>query len=592
MNLHWGGTLANRHVNKAHHKRHHHNHTVYFPYNYTAYKLTQGRYAWRSEFNRTAANHSALLSDNTFLSKTRLLADMMDHPIKRHSFTTVMVIAGLFLFVTMAVTTAVLVFCRKRNSIFALQKSEQEDMELEDYNTDLELTETDFDSENESLTGRPASLHSFQSNTVAHKPDALPPKKSSRLGDDKRGAYQKMVVTAVLEKQIHHSDSEEETEATELTAYTKHVREYGGVIPMPTQYKSDSDSQSLTVFNTSSVNASCAEDHSVQHNMVLNSENNAEILSAVSNKESINRYNGDSVDNSSAIRSCPKNKSEDSSTCVLYVNLPPQTTSNRGSVICVKIPTNEITGHNHTNATKTSYLEGVCFVEMPNSPTSSHTDNSPSQSGQIGTSPSYPFPHPPYQKSHTSLDGFSETCHTEYLAQDMQCSLPHESPSVPAELQHTCSVNMKTVKSFPEYISAKLTDTGRPQCHRSGTSYNLDNLPHSDFPYESEKPLLSNRTDSNADNKVPVHLFTADAAIRKQRASFETNNTQHTQNMFLSSQIGEQLIAKELVCSPCNDCVTSPLSPLNEHFATGIDVGEFSGESEMLIARDTLSMIQ
>ena len=60
--------------------------------------------------------------------------------MKSHSFTTVVTIASVFLFLTMTITAALIVFCKKKNTVFSLQKSEQEDdgeYELDDMPTDV-----------------------------------------------------------------------------------------------------------------------------------------------------------------------------------------------------------------------------------------------------------------------------------------------------------------------------------------------------------------------------------------------------------------------------------------------------------------------
>lgn len=51
----------------------------------------------------------------------------------------------------MTITAAVVVFCKKKNTVFSLQKSEQEDdgeYELDEMPTDVEYTETGFFSSN------------------------------------------------------------------------------------------------------------------------------------------------------------------------------------------------------------------------------------------------------------------------------------------------------------------------------------------------------------------------------------------------------------------------------------------------------------
>lgn len=65
----------------------------------------------------------------------------------------VIVITSIFLFMTLSVTVAILVFCRKKNTVFVLQKCEQEDeisYELDDMNnTDIEFA--DFEGEHDAM---------------------------------------------------------------------------------------------------------------------------------------------------------------------------------------------------------------------------------------------------------------------------------------------------------------------------------------------------------------------------------------------------------------------------------------------------------
>ena len=145
----------------------------------------------------------------------------------------------------MTITAAVVVFCKKKNTVFSLQKSEQEDdgeYELDDMPTDMEYTETDYNTESdtESIKHKrsPANLKRMAerrtqriqqressvaiglleeetSKTSSRRPlvadsgtqieseaedSPLPVRHVCRCGADPRGAYQRMVVTAILEK--------------------------------------------------------------------------------------------------------------------------------------------------------------------------------------------------------------------------------------------------------------------------------------------------------------------------------------------------------------------------------------------------------
>ncbi|ELT88149.1 hypothetical protein CAPTEDRAFT_195379 [Capitella teleta] len=170
--------------------------------------------------NRTSSNISALHADNDFLKKTGVMRDMQVQPGHSQSFTVVVVIASLFLFVTMAITMALVVFCRKRNSVFAFQKSEQEDYpdyEMEEMETDVEYTETDSDTETSSL--RKQQRRSKRVCKCQQSPSSVD-----------RGDYQ-MVVTALVDR-----GSQEPGECSSRTLHavkSKQERRFYGMTNMP-----------------------------------------------------------------------------------------------------------------------------------------------------------------------------------------------------------------------------------------------------------------------------------------------------------------------------------------------------------------------
>ncbi len=262
MNLHWGRTLQNKAVQLRHRTKYNIS-NVAFPYNYTEYKLSGAKaywdnlFAWRA--NYTASNTSILHAENQFLKKTRILTDIMDHTVRSHSFTTVVVIASLFLFLTLTITAAVVVFCRKKNSVFALQKSEQEDdgeYELDDMITDIEYTETDFESETESLkqirspVAMPRvhrrTMHQIRSSdNIEGSPSRRPlvterqtesdPEDSPGPGRhvchcggtmDPRGAYQRMVVTAILERPSRNGNEGADSDSELRTRYIEKLKKH------------------------------------------------------------------------------------------------------------------------------------------------------------------------------------------------------------------------------------------------------------------------------------------------------------------------------------------------------------------------------
>ncbi|CAE1315978.1 unnamed protein product [Acanthosepion pharaonis] len=77
------------------------------------------------------------------------------------SFTAVLVLTSLFAFFTFSITGAIIVFCKKKNSVFALQKCEQEsdiDYELDDLNsTEIEMSDDGLDDQTCSATKRSAT---------------------------------------------------------------------------------------------------------------------------------------------------------------------------------------------------------------------------------------------------------------------------------------------------------------------------------------------------------------------------------------------------------------------------------------------------
>ena len=77
------------------------------------------------------------------------------------SFTAVLVLTSLFAFFTFSITGAIIVFCKKKNSVFALQKCEQEsdiDYELDDLNsTEIEMSDDGLDDQMGSSTKRSAT---------------------------------------------------------------------------------------------------------------------------------------------------------------------------------------------------------------------------------------------------------------------------------------------------------------------------------------------------------------------------------------------------------------------------------------------------
>lgn len=67
----------------------------------------------------------------------------MDHT---HHNIMVAVLLGIFMCISLTITISILVFCRKKNTVFMLQKCEQDsDLEMNDINTDAETSDSDYE---------------------------------------------------------------------------------------------------------------------------------------------------------------------------------------------------------------------------------------------------------------------------------------------------------------------------------------------------------------------------------------------------------------------------------------------------------------
>ncbi len=56
-----------------------------------------------------------------------LTSRLLFFAVQSHSFTAVVSLSCIFLFLTISITVAVVVFCKKKNTVFSLQKCEEED---------------------------------------------------------------------------------------------------------------------------------------------------------------------------------------------------------------------------------------------------------------------------------------------------------------------------------------------------------------------------------------------------------------------------------------------------------------------------------
>lgn len=239
MNLHWAKTLQHKWVRYKPKPYYSFNHTSVFSLynsnnNSSEHRLPTLRSLWgdssylrRNHTSNWNPNNTRMHAQNQFLKKTRVLADMMANGVKSQSFTTVIVIASIFLFITLSITAAVVVFCRKRNMVFSLQKSEQDteiDYEMDEFNTDMEYTETDFESETDSRSlkqvQRSMSRSFIESDCESSSPAHIPlvscqvesegGSPSRTAASSSRGEYQRMTVTAMME--THQTESEFQTD--------------------------------------------------------------------------------------------------------------------------------------------------------------------------------------------------------------------------------------------------------------------------------------------------------------------------------------------------------------------------------------------
>lgn len=91
------------------------------------------------EINITNSNSSLNMTSGYLVFQPQVPSD----PESLHQKTqraTVIAFMGIFIFITLTLTTAVIVFCKKKNSVFLLQKSDLHadlDLELEEIQTDI-----------------------------------------------------------------------------------------------------------------------------------------------------------------------------------------------------------------------------------------------------------------------------------------------------------------------------------------------------------------------------------------------------------------------------------------------------------------------
>ncbi|KAK6186106.1 hypothetical protein SNE40_008207 [Patella caerulea] len=104
---------------------------------------------------------------------SRSISDYHNHS----SFIAVIIIMTLFLVVTITTTGFILAFCRKKNTVFALQKCEQEsEYELDDMdNTDIEICSEEYETPKTAVRSRTyPSFSSVKSNAYPSSPSRTP----------------------------------------------------------------------------------------------------------------------------------------------------------------------------------------------------------------------------------------------------------------------------------------------------------------------------------------------------------------------------------------------------------------------------------
>lgn len=616
MNLHWGGTLSQSWAvrSKAKQKR---NYTISFPYNYTEYKLSKEKHYWDDFFarNRTANNHSALYANNNFMKKSRMLSDMMERKVRAQSFTTVVVIASIFLFFTLSITVAVVVFCRKKNSVFALQQSEQDDadLEMEELNSDGEMTDTEFESEMDNVRQRSLSLNHLDpcgADSAARRP-LVGPRAESEPEDspitmrshqmysgstrDDRGAYQRMVVTALLEKPGHNSDSEDSSTELKLQYHRPLNKKYYGIAAVSSDIDSDGEGMPLNE-QSPVINITYAED-TAKH---------ASIATSVSNgiTVTVDRHHDKCCSKDSYHESQAHKRPAEA--CVLYVNLPTDEKDmpEPGSVICVTMPAKRQSSHEFQKRKRPTMscasLDGSKTETLPEyNQQASLPSPTPTELLQSPQSICYPF----------SPVGAALDAHLDL-----------GSPTEGKQTAPYTYSGMKPVKSLPECISMAARDT--PQVHKppprsesssfsrqdsdgdscsgawgrnspveSPTSHSAQAFPQS----PPKKDIASMFRVSNMRSRAKDADNCTTAVVSLSRSASKPRTLQSTSQSrrpkFSHRTIpgfGQEGASAAVPAAPA----PSPATPMEENFVLNMDGGDYCSESEVLVSKDALSLTQ
>lgn len=134
-----------------------------------------------------ATSLASIYANNGFLRNAHVRPDVTpDQRGKTQSMVTVGVIAGLFLFMTFAVTLAVILVCRRRNSVFALPKNDEtddRDYEMDDIITDVDFSETEIDCDTDASWNSRASNQQPDSDHVQSPPPTSLVDSNEQLAD-------------------------------------------------------------------------------------------------------------------------------------------------------------------------------------------------------------------------------------------------------------------------------------------------------------------------------------------------------------------------------------------------------------------------
>ncbi|CAH1790144.1 unnamed protein product, partial [Owenia fusiformis] len=241
--------------------------------------FTYHRYYWEDVNMRNVTTNYTYTMQNAFLkkSRTRMMHEFNTNASDSH-FTVIVVIASIFLFFTLTISGAVVVFCKKRNTVFSLQKSEQDDYEMNSVTpSEATATATEMDSEIGSRRGsmlsrknsifdnfsnfsnfsRSSSKYSIIDNGMTRSCSKysavdIDDHDSSIFGrwlDEKDYQYEKMVMTSKCHV-LHNpgATSESDTEGSVNLNQSpndnagKMNRDYYGISGLPSDIESDYDS--------------------------------------------------------------------------------------------------------------------------------------------------------------------------------------------------------------------------------------------------------------------------------------------------------------------------------------------------------------